>query len=230
MGLGSAICAAVEGKEEHDKEHNTPSKVGCLQALEEAAQAVAEQYEKKINAGSAAAINQIAVAFYSIAKKYEKEAKKSGPNGDEPKQKAEEFYRKAAEFFHKASDAGCVEATYNAGLAHNHLGEYEQAAACYRQCLNYDAPEILLKAASNFSLLLLHHNIPGDIDTVQPLLEIGRKYKGNKRADSLTETAMLILIDLAQDDSEGGPSIVQRKEETPAQLQKISLDTAAQVH
>jgi tetratricopeptide (TPR) repeat protein len=157
--------------------------------------------EKKIQNGSAAALNQIASAFYTLGEYWEKKAKdatlqKTGSPSDENSQKAENFYQKAAAYFCKAAAAGCHEAVYNAGLALSKLQKFDEAANFYRQCIKKDEDsQLALKAAVNLAILILEKHVEKDNEELQQLVKIGQKNAGAK-AETLLQTTVIILTDM----------------------------------
>jgi tetratricopeptide (TPR) repeat protein len=166
--------------------------------------------EKKIQNGSAAALNQIASAFYTLGECWEKKAKEAAQQNTENKQnehtnKAEDFYKKATNYFCKAAKAGCDEAVYNAGLAFSKLQNFDEAASFYRQCIKKDegAP-LALKAAVNLAILILEKHIAKDNVELQQLVRIGQGNTG-KRAETLLQTTVIILTDMnSESDMEEG--------------------------
>jgi tetratricopeptide (TPR) repeat protein len=182
-------------------------------------------FEKKIQNGSAAALNQIASAYYTLGEVWEKRAQpttKSDPINTsnsasrkgqttatvdlgEAAKKAEVFYKKATIYFCKAAEAGCKEAVYNAGLSFSKLQKFDKAAVFYRQCIKNDEDSPLaLKAAVNLAILILEKHIEKDNDELQQLVKIGQKNTG-KRAETLLQTTVIILTDMnSEGDSDDG--------------------------
>jgi tetratricopeptide (TPR) repeat protein len=174
------VCFAVQGVAEK------PIETKSAKALE-AALSVYEQYLKT---GSAAALNQIAAAFYTLGEQAESE-------GDY--QKAKEHFAKAAEYFTKAAITGCREAEYNTALTYNKLKMYDKSAHHYRKCIS-DCTEIesdlALKAAVNLSILVLEKNVKQDTDEILSWVELCKKYNKNPKAAELLQTSVVILTDI----------------------------------
>jgi tetratricopeptide (TPR) repeat protein len=158
---------------------------------------------KKIQNGSAAALNQIASAFYTLGEYWEKNAKIIGKTDENPK-KADDFYQKAALYFCKAAAAGCPEAVYNAGLAFSKLQKFDEAADFYRKCIKVDeGSQLALKAAVNLAILILEKHVAKDNQELQQLVKIGQGHTG-PRAETLLQTTVIILTDMnAESDNEG---------------------------
>lgn len=183
--------------------------------LEQAINGVAEVYGQ-IGKGSAAALNQIAAAFYALGERWEKQ---------NDKEKAKEFFEKSVGFFDKSVQAGCKEALYNKGLAHNHLHQYQEAAACYQTCIEQCGStekdtDLALKSAGNWAVLILNHRVTATVPEVRKLLVLGTKNKKHQRSGMLLETAMVILTEMTQTDS--APNAVSQK----ATIQKTALKSS----
>jgi tetratricopeptide (TPR) repeat protein len=148
-------------------------------------------YEQFLKTGSAAALNQIAAAYYTLGEKAEEGAEY---------QKSQEHFAKAAEYFCKAAEAGCNEAEYNAGLAYNKLKKYDKSAVHYRKCIKTCSTEadadLALKAAVNLSILVLEKNVPQDMDEILSWVELCKKYNTNVKAAELLQTSVVILTDI----------------------------------
>lgn len=176
-----------------------------LNALEVAA----NTYEQRLKDGSAAALNQIASAFYTLAES----ANKAG-NFD----KANEYYEKANTYFTKSASGGCVEAIYNSGLSFSKLKDFENAAKYYRMCINEldnkkdIDKELLLKSAVNLAILILEKHIPQNMEEIQRLLRIGQENTG-KRAETLLQTTVIILTDMNSNNDDNEPKTSEIIEE-----------------
>lgn len=162
----------------------TTQKTKNLLALEEATNICA----KYLKPGSASALNQIAVAFYTLGAQ------------EKNLEKKQQFFKNAAEYFCKAAQADCKEAQYNAGLAYSKLKQYKEAALHYRQCIqdcdNEKNSDLALKAALNLSILVLNKNIPQNIEEVYSWVTLGKKYNQNPKSAELLQTSIVILTDI----------------------------------
>ncbi|MDR1597939.1 MAG: tetratricopeptide repeat protein [Holosporales bacterium] len=177
------VCSASASK----KSTTTTAQPKSTEVLEQALSV----YEQFLKPGSAAALNQIAAAYYILGEKSE--------SGGEY-QKAKDYFGKAAEHFCKAADAGCNEAEYNAGLAYNRLRRYDDSATHYRKCIGRCQSEVdadlLLKAAVNLSILMLDKHIPQDTDEIVRWVGFCKQYNTNAKAAELLQTSVVILTDI----------------------------------
>jgi tetratricopeptide (TPR) repeat protein len=162
------------------------SHADSVKALEQALSV----YDQFLKPGSAAALNQIAAAYFTLGENAE--------NASEY-QKAKEYFLKAAVYFERAAETGCREAVYNVGLVHNKLKLYDKAALYYRKCINNcveSEPDLALKAAINLSILVMEKKVPEDADEIVEWVNLCQKYNKNPKAAELLQTSVVILTDI----------------------------------
>ncbi|MDR0631438.1 MAG: hypothetical protein LBF66_02630 [Holosporales bacterium] len=147
-------------------------------------------YEQFLQPGSAAALNQIAAAYFTLGE----QAELAGEH-----QKAQDYFVKAAAYFVKAAETGCREAEYNVGLTYNKLKSYEKSATYYRKCINNCAelePDLAFKAAINLSILVLEKKVPQDADEIVRWVNLCKNHQTNPKATELLQTSVTILTDI----------------------------------
>jgi tetratricopeptide (TPR) repeat protein len=165
---------------------NLGGKIKSTEALEHALTV----YEQFLQPGSAAALNQIAAAYFTLGEKAESASEY---------QKAKECYLKAAEYFVKAAETGCREAEYNVALTYNKLKQYDKSAIYYRKCINNcgeSEPDLALKAAINLSILVMEKKVAQDADEIVEWVNLCKKYNKNPKAAELLQTSVVILTDI----------------------------------
>ncbi|MDR1208360.1 MAG: hypothetical protein LBJ89_03345 [Holosporales bacterium] len=147
-------------------------------------------FEQFLQPGSAAALNQIAAAYFTLGEQAESTSEY---------QKAKECFLKAAQYFAKAAETGCREAEYNVGLTFNKLKQYDKSAIYYRKCINNcceSEPDLALKAAINLSILVMEKKVPQDADEIVEWVNLCKKYNKNPKAAELLQTSVVILTDI----------------------------------
>jgi tetratricopeptide (TPR) repeat protein len=204
------ISKTGKGKvEEKADENNEAEAISALKDVTLGYEKVlASSYGKTLIEGSAAALNQIATAFYTLGEKTEKIGNKVESQG---------WYGKSAEFFSKAAKSGSKEALYNAGLAFSKIGDYKKAEENYKLCIKTVDEKmdfaintggeretaddeknsgLVLKSAINLVILMLDKKINLKIEEISGFVKLSEKYLNDKKSPELLQTCMILLTDL----------------------------------